>query len=130
MFITDVLSNGMSMQEFALRFQQGHHQKRQGKNGLDREDDAESSHESDDDAPLSKPGATGAIDATSATRATGLASTATGTGEDRKPAQKARRTPSTLVSKEQTTESPSHSLWEYVKPSPERPSTSKRKKLK
>ena len=31
MFITDVLSNGMQLQEFALKFQQGHHQKRHNK---------------------------------------------------------------------------------------------------
>ena len=31
MFITDVLSNGMTVQEFALKFQQGHHQKRHNK---------------------------------------------------------------------------------------------------
>lgn len=32
MFVTDVLSNGMQVQEFALKFQQGHHQKRHNKN--------------------------------------------------------------------------------------------------
>jgi hypothetical protein len=30
-YITDKLSNGMTMQEFALKFQQGHHQKRHNK---------------------------------------------------------------------------------------------------
>ena len=31
MYITDVLSNGMQLQDFALKFQQGHHQKRHNK---------------------------------------------------------------------------------------------------
>lgn len=31
MYITDKLSNGMTIQEFALKFQQGHHQKRHNK---------------------------------------------------------------------------------------------------
>ena len=31
MYITDILSNGMAVQEFALKFQQGHHQKRHNK---------------------------------------------------------------------------------------------------
>ena len=31
MFITDLLSNGMTIQDFALKFQQGHHQKRHNK---------------------------------------------------------------------------------------------------
>lgn len=47
LFITDTLSNGMQIQEFALRFQQGHHQKRHNKMSKNSQDNSED--ESDDE---------------------------------------------------------------------------------
>jgi hypothetical protein len=37
-YCTDLLSNGMMIQEFALKFQQGQHKKRHEKNKKERDD--------------------------------------------------------------------------------------------
>jgi hypothetical protein len=44
MYITDVLSNGMAIQEFALKFQQGHHQKRHNKSSQECRNKSETAH--------------------------------------------------------------------------------------
>jgi hypothetical protein len=48
MYITDNLPNGMQLQEFALKFQQGHHQKRHNKNWKNKPDGTSSDEEDDD----------------------------------------------------------------------------------
>lgn len=48
MYITDNLPNGMQLQEFALKFQQGHHQKRHNKNWKTKSDGTSSDEEDDD----------------------------------------------------------------------------------
>lgn len=48
MYITDVLANGMQLQEFALKFQQGHHQKRHNKSRKHTQGEYDSD-DSDDD---------------------------------------------------------------------------------
>ena len=49
MYLTDTLTNGMQLQEFALKFQQGHHQKRHNKSRKHNPNDEGSSSENDDD---------------------------------------------------------------------------------
>lgn len=49
MYITDVLSNGMTIQEFSLKFQQGHHQKRHNKVAGKQRPAGESDSSGDDD---------------------------------------------------------------------------------
>jgi hypothetical protein len=49
MYLTDTLTNGMQLQEFALKFQQGHHQKRHNKSRKHNLNDEESSSENEED---------------------------------------------------------------------------------
>lgn len=49
MYLTDTLTNGMQLQEFALKFQQGHHQKRHNKSRKHNPNDDGSSSENDED---------------------------------------------------------------------------------
>jgi len=48
LYITDTLSNGLPVQEFALKFQQGHHQKRHNKSRKHPTDELENSSSEDD----------------------------------------------------------------------------------